>query len=112
MKRFADIIIEKRLFFLIIITLITLFFLYHLVTKLTVKTVFVDLLPKNHAYVNLHNEIRETFGGANQAYIMVQVRDRVDGGAYGDIFNQETLSTVKGITEDGLLLQVALSLII
>jgi len=35
MKRFADVIIEKRLFFLMGIILITLFFLYQAVTKLT-----------------------------------------------------------------------------
>ena len=40
----------------------------------------------------IHNEIRDTFGGANQVIIMVQVRD-------GDIFNPKTLSKVKEISE-------------
>jgi hypothetical protein len=105
MKRFADIIIKKRLFFLIAIIFVTLFFLYQAATKLTVKTIFVDLLPKNHAYVNLHNEIRDSFGGANQAYIMVQIRDKEDGGKYDDVFNYETLNIVSDITEDLLLFQ-------
>jgi len=105
MKKFADIIIEKRLYFLIAIIVLTLFFLYEAVTGLTIKTVFDDMVPTNHAYTRLHREVRNTFGGANQVLIMVQVRDRVDGGAYDDIFNHETLSTVKGITEDCLLLQ-------
>ena len=87
MKRFADMVIEKRLFFLSIIILITLFFSYQIFTKLTVKTIFSDLLPKNHSYVNVHNKIRNVFGGANQAYIMVQVRDKKDGGQYDDVFN-------------------------
>jgi len=105
MKRFADIIIEKRLYFLIAIIIVTLFFLYEAITGLTIKTVFDDMVPTNHSYTRLHREIRGTFGGANQVLIMVQVRDLVDGGAYDDIFNHETLSIVKGITEDCLLLQ-------
>jgi len=100
MKRFADMVIEKRLVFLSIIILITLFFSYQIFTKLTVKTIFSDLLPKNHAYVNLHNEIRKNFGGANQAYIMVQVRDKKDGGQYEDVFNFETLNIVRNISLD------------
>ncbi len=100
MKRFADIIIEKRLLFLSLIILLTLFFLYQAVTKLTVKTVFSDLLPKNHAYVNLHNEVRNMFGGANQAYILVKVRDKEDGGKYDDVFNNETLNIVRSISKD------------
>ncbi len=100
MKRFADLVIEKRLIFLSIIILITIFFSYQIFTKLTVKTIFSDLLPKNHAYVNLHNEIRKNFGGANQAYIMVQVRDKKDGGQYDDVFNTETLNIVRNITLD------------
>lgn len=105
MKKFADIIIEKRVFFLIAIIGLTLFFLYQAITGLTVKTIFDDIVPTNHAYTRLHREIRGTFGGANQVLIMVQVRDKIDGGAYEDIFNQETLNTVKGITEDCYLLQ-------
>jgi predicted RND superfamily exporter protein len=104
MKKFANLIIEKRVFFLIAILLITGFFLYQAVTKLTVKTNFADLLPKNHSYIKLHHDIRNTFGGANQVLIMVQVRDPADGGAYSDIFNYETLLKVKKITDDCLLL--------
>ncbi len=100
MKRFADIVIEKRLFFLTGIILITLFFLYQAVFKLEIKTIFNDLLPKNHEYVNLHNEIRDKFGGANQILIMLQMRDKEDGGKYDDVFNYETLETVKNISED------------
>ena len=100
MKRFADIIIEKRFLFLSLIVLLTFFFLYQAITKLTVKTVFSDLLPKNHAYVNLHNEVRSMFGGANQAYILVKVRDKEDGGAYDDVFNNETLNIVRSISKD------------
>ncbi|MCP4717513.1 MAG: MMPL family transporter, partial [Deltaproteobacteria bacterium] len=105
MKRFAEIIIEKRIYFLIVIILLTAFFLYAAVTGLTVKTVFDDMVPTNHAYTRLHREIRNTFGGANQVLIMVQVRDKEDGGAHEDIFNHKTLSIVKAITDDCLFIQ-------
>lgn len=88
---------------LVAIILITLFFLYQLINplgfftdapilKLRVDTDFADLLPQRHPYIKIHNKIKETFGGANQVIIMVQVRD-------GDIFNQETLGKVKEISE-------------
>ncbi len=41
-----------------------------------------------------------TFGGGNQVYIMVQVRDREDGGKYDDVFNTETLNIIRSITRD------------
>jgi uncharacterized protein len=99
MKRFAHFIINARLPILIVIIAITAFFLYQSVTHLTVKTIFSDLLPSNHAYTKLHTEIQNKFGGANQVLIMLQVRDREDGGQYDDIFNFETLNTIKDITE-------------
>ena len=104
MKRLSDIVIEKRLPILCLISVVTLFFLYFAVTRMTVKTIFSDLLPTNHAYVNLHNEVRDKFGGANQVLIMIQVRDKEDGGELNDVFNYETLSMVKDIEAELFLL--------
>lgn len=100
MKRFANFVIEKRLLILICLIVPTLFFLYQIATKLTVRTVFNDLMPTNHPYTKLYNEIRDRFGGANKVIIMIQVRDNEDGGQYTDIFNYETLKKVKDITDD------------
>ena len=94
---------KRRLPILIAILIITLFFLYQLINplgfvsdvpllKLRVDTNFADLLPQRHPYIKIHNKIRNTFGGANQVIIMVQVRE-------GDIFNKKTLSKVKEISE-------------
>ena len=99
MKTFAKVIIERRIIFLAAISLMTLFFLYQIVTNLTVKTIFSDLLPRNHAYVQLHEEIRNSFGGANQVYIMVQTRQKEEGGKYENIFNRKLNWTHK-ITTD------------
>ncbi|MDX1779397.1 MAG: hypothetical protein R3339_11000, partial [Thermodesulfobacteriota bacterium] len=92
MKKLADFIIEKRLILLIVISVITLFFLYR-TTQIEVYTKFADLLPQNHEYIKLHNEIRSKFGGANTMNILLQVRE-------GDIFNVETLQKIKDITEE------------
>ena len=100
MKRLSDFIIDKRGPILALLTAITLFFAYQIATRLTVKTSFDDLLPTNHPYTKLYYEIRNRFGGANKVVIMIQVRDREDGGQYSDIFNYETLKKIQDITED------------
>ena len=92
MKKFAEFVMRRRLLFLFLILLITLFFAYES-TKLQVYTSFNDLLPQNHPYIKVHNQIRHIFGGANQVLIMVQVRK-------GDIFNTKTLEKVKWITRE------------
>jgi hypothetical protein len=99
MERFADFIIEKRGYLLTVIVLITIFFAYQ-ASKLKVRTIFSDLLPQNHEYIDVHNEVRNVFGGANQVLIMVQVKKPEKGGRYNDIFNPETLSKVKFITDE------------
>jgi hypothetical protein len=102
MERFASFVMKKRLPILSAIVIITIFFLYQLINplgfftdvpilKLRVDTNFADLLPQRHPYIKVHKKIRDTFGGANQVVIMVQVRE-------GDIFNQETLTKVQQIS--------------
>ncbi len=92
MRKFAEVLIQKRLLFLGIVLIITAFFLYQL-SRLVVRTNFADLLPQKHPFIKVHNKIRNVFGGANQVLVMVQVRE-------GDIFNQETLSKVQWITRE------------
>src|SRR4030042_4475396 len=104
MERFADFVFARRPAILFVIVIITLFFLFQLINplgffdssrkilRLKVDTNFADLLPQRHPFVKIHNMIKNTFGGANQVLIMVQVRK-------GDIFNQETLGKVKEISD-------------
>ena len=96
MERVADHVIEKRNIYLTLAIIITVFFGWQC-RKLSIKTVFADLLPQKHPYIMLHNEIRNMFGGANQVLIMVGVKNT---GKYKDIFNTETLTKIKNITED------------
>lgn len=92
MKKFADFVIGSRLLVLIIITLITVYFGYE-ASKLTISTNFNELLPQDHQYIQVHNEFRKTFGGANFLVTMVSVNQ-------GDIFNQKTLEKVRYITNE------------
>ena len=99
MERIANIIIGRRHFVLSLVVLLTLFFGYY-ASKISVKTIYTDLLPQNHPYINVHNEIRNVFGGSNQVLIMVQVKDAAKGGKYADIFNPDTLGKVKFINDE------------
>jgi len=92
MKKFSDFIIEKRMIFLTIISLISLFFVFK-VKDLKVYTKFADLLPQKHKYIKVHNRIRSQFGGANTVAMVLQVKE-------GDIFNPTTLQKIMDITDE------------
>ncbi len=92
MKKVSSFIIEKRLWFLIVIILVSLFFLYKL-KELKIYTEFSDLLPQRHEYIETHNIIRTQFGGANTIVMVLQVRE-------GDIFNPTTLQKIRDITDE------------
>jgi len=91
MKKFAELIIKYRLVFLILITIATILFATQ-IPKVKIATSFGDLLPQTHPYIKVHNQLRETFGGANSMLMLLEVKD-------GDIFNQNTLGKIKNITE-------------
>jgi predicted RND superfamily exporter protein len=60
--------------------------------KLRVYSDFADLLPQNHSYIKVYNRIKESFGGANQIILAIEV-DK------GTIFNEETLKLVHEATQ-------------
>jgi predicted RND superfamily exporter protein len=74
-----------------IILLITLFFSWQLPAVRLVSE-FSDLLPQEHSYIQTHNEIRETFGGANNVVVVVEA-------GQGDIFNPDMLQKIHRITQ-------------
>lgn len=53
---------------------------------------FADLLPQEHPYIQLHNDIRDTFGGANVVIVGVEV-------AEGTIFNNDVLALIHRLTQ-------------
>jgi uncharacterized protein len=96
-NRFADFIIEKRLPVVLGFLAVTVVFLIAAATGLTFKPIDTALRPEGYPNIKLEDEARKIFGGTNQLYIALQVRDKADGGAYDDIFNYETLQMVKDI---------------
>jgi predicted RND superfamily exporter protein len=77
--------------FLLGILLITAFFATR-VPYVQMYSDFADLLPQKHPYIQLHNEIRDTFGGANNVIVAIVARD-------GDIVNSDTLARVHEMTQ-------------
>ena len=73
-----------------VILAITLFFASQ-IPGVKMYSDFADLLPQSHPYIELHNEIKSSFGGANVIIVGVEVED-------GDIFTNEALAKIHRIT--------------
>jgi hypothetical protein len=93
--RLAEFFIARRAWVLIIVGLLTGLFLL-LATGAQVKTVFDDLLPSRHPYMEVHNAFKGSFGGSNLVSIAVTVED-------GDIFRREVLAKIQDIGRDLLM---------
>ncbi len=76
---------------LAIIAVLTLFFALR-IPGLKVYTDFSDLLPQEHPYIQLHNSIKDSFGGANVLVIGVAF-DK------GDLFSNERLALIDRVTQ-------------
>ena len=74
-----------------IIALITVFFALQ-IPGVRMYSNFADLLPQGHAYIKLHNQIRDNFGGANNIIVGVEVEE-------GDIFTNERLAYIHRLTQ-------------
>jgi predicted RND superfamily exporter protein len=53
---------------------------------------FADLLPQQHPYIELHNEIRDVFGGANNVILALEVEE-------GTVFTNDTLQRIDRLTQ-------------
>ena len=69
----------------------TLFFAAQL-PKLSLHSSFADLLPAHHPYIELHNRIRESFGGANVILVALEVQD-------GSVLTPEGLARLHRLTQ-------------
>jgi predicted RND superfamily exporter protein len=76
--------------FLSVILLATAFFATR-VPYLEMYSNFADLLPQEHPYIQLHNDVKDTFGGANNVVMAISVEE-------GDIFNSDILSRIHRLT--------------
>lgn len=77
--------------YLATIILLTVFFALQ-IPGVKMYSDFADLLPQEHTYIHLHNEIKDNFGGANVIVVGVAVDE-------GDIFTNETLAVIHHVTQ-------------
>src|SRR6266446_3155408 len=75
--------IRHRLAVVVVYALLTLAML-SAALRVEIKTVFEDLLPRNHPYIQVHEQLKQTFGGSNLVSIMLEVDS-------GDVFSQPVL---------------------
>ena len=76
--------------FLAILLLITAAFASR-IPYLEMYSNFADLLPQKHPYIQLHNEVKDTFGGANNVVMAISVEE-------GDIFTSDVLARIHMLT--------------
>jgi predicted RND superfamily exporter protein len=74
-----------------IIVAITVFFATR-IPGVQIVSDFSDLLPQQHPYIELHNEIRDVFGGANNVILALEVDE-------GTVFTNETLQRINRLTQ-------------
>ena len=77
--------------FLAAIVIATAFFATR-IPYLEMYSNFADLLPQDHPYIQLHNDVKDTFGGANNVVIALSVEE-------GDIFTSDTLGRIHRLTQ-------------
>lgn len=84
--------IRQRVGVLAVLGALTAIFAW-LAAGVEIRTVFADLLPRNHAYVQVNDRFKQSFGSSNMVSIMVEVDA-------GDIFRPDVLETIQRITRD------------
>ena len=76
---------------LLLILVLTLFFMSR-IPALKIFTDFSNLLPQQHPYIQLHNSIKDSFGGANVLVVGVEFTE-------GDIFTNGNLKKIDRMTQ-------------
>jgi predicted RND superfamily exporter protein len=61
--------------------------------KMDVRTVFSDMVPSNHPYVDVHEGYKDTFGGTNKVSILIEANE-------GTIFTAPILEEVQRVTRE------------
>ena len=92
LEAFVDACIRNRRLVIAIYALSTLLMLCFAL-RVQVKTLFDDLLPRNHPYIQVHEQIKRVFGGSNLVSIMIEAE-------HGDIFQVPVLSKVQSVTRE------------
>lgn len=90
--RVIEWLISHRIWVVATVMVITAAMAY-LAAHIEVKSVFSDLLPRNHQYIKVNNQFKQTFGGSNMVSIMLEV-DK------GDVFQMKVLERLQKITKE------------
>lgn len=90
LERFVEYCIERRAYVAGIFFLVTAVMLAF-ATRVEVRTIFEDLLPRSHPYIQVHEQYKHAFGGSNVVSIVLEAER-------GDIFNTPFLTKVKKVT--------------
>jgi len=91
-ERIAMFFIRARILVVVIVGLLTALFLY-CAMQAEIETKFDDLMPKDHPYIEVHQEFKDSLGGSNMVSIMLRVKE-------GTIFRYEVLEKLQGIQRD------------
>src|SRR5260370_40560813 len=86
LERFVEFCIRNRVAVTLVYVVLTLVMAFF-ASRIEIKTVFDDLLPRSHPYVQVHERFKEQFGGSNVVSIMVP-------GDKGDNFHKTLLNKV------------------
>ncbi len=95
-NKFSAIIFNNRKMWLIVFGVMTVGFLIS-ASQLEVDAGFNKMVPLKHAYMKVYKEYESVFGGANRVAIALVQKQ-------GDIYNQEFMTKLKGLTNDVFLL--------
>jgi uncharacterized protein len=91
-ERIAMLFIRARILVVVIVGLLTALFMY-CAMQAEIRTKFDDLMPKDHPYIKVHHEFKDSLGGSNMVSIMLKVKE-------GTIFRLEVLEKLQGIQRD------------
>ncbi|MCU7816711.1 MAG: MMPL family transporter [Candidatus Thiodiazotropha sp. (ex Rostrolucina anterorostrata)] len=89
MDRFTTLLLRHRLILVALIGIVTLV-LGYFAWQVEIRTIFTDLQPSNHPYVQTNDKYKKAFGGVNVVSIMVEVEQ-------GDIFQHDVLATIQAL---------------
>lgn len=90
MSTIASLIIRFRALLLVLMTLASAAVSWF-AWQIDIRTALVDLLPRDHAYVQVDREFRTSFGSANMVSIMLETDS-------GDIFRPDILTAIRSVS--------------
>lgn len=88
---FDDLVFSSPKVVLLLILSVTVYFAMQ-IPGVRMYSDFADLLPQQHPYIQLHNQIRDSFGGANNIIMSVEVKQ-------GDLFTDDVIKRINRITK-------------